>query len=398
MNKKKFHRLTALALCLLVVLGMFSISPMAADGAAAGTQENSKSSGSSDSIYDTSGMLELLDLVSYDEYKEANRDVLAGEKIVVDVVGSIVKKDDPNASDTDKKYASDANFVVPEGTVLTKEDLERFNKLNDTMLEIGGNNAGIEDVAAVITPGTGDVTWKVEAPADGKYVITIKYFALDDGMSNSVERAFQINGKTPFTEARYMTIKKNWVNLYEDAKYTGDKKDDVVNEAKKLGLETYEDKDGVLRVKYPENKVWTSKLTDFCNKYSIRFFKIDIHGNELRPSAEQTPEWNSYTFSDSTGFYSEAFEFVLKKGANYITFEGKNVMDVPAVLVHSHGPFTWGKNASKAVENAIVLEEVSMMAWHTIAANPGAKMQQELADKHYFRKHGANAYYGQGNN
>ena len=79
-------------------------------------------------------------------------------------------------------------------------------------------------------------------------------------------------------------------------------------------------------------------------------------------------------------------------------FEGKNVMDVPAVLVHTHGPFTWGKNASKAVENAIVLEEVSMMAWHTIAMNPEAKMQQELADKHYFRKHGANAYYGQGNN
>lgn len=79
------------------------------------------------------------------------------------------------------------------------------------------------------------------------------------------------------------------------------------------------------------------------------------------------------------------------------TFEGKNVMDVPAVLVHSHGPFTWGKDASKAVENSIILEEVSMMAWHTVMANPTATMQQELADKHYFRKHGANAYYGQGN-
>lgn len=80
------------------------------------------------------------------------------------------------------------------------------------------------------------------------------------------------------------------------------------------------------------------------------------------------------------------------------TFEGKNVMDVPAVLVHSHGPFTWGKNASKAVENSIVLEEVSMMAYHTIAEAPNAKIQQELLDKHYFRKHGANAYYGQNNN
>lgn len=78
--------------------------------------------------------------------------------------------------------------------------------------------------------------------------------------------------------------------------------------------------------------------------------------------------------------------------------EGKNVMDVPAVLVHSHGPFTWGKNATKAVENSIVLEEVAMMAWHTLALAPDTRIQQELLDKHYFRKHGANAYYGQGNN
>ena len=67
-----------------------------------------------------------------------------------------------------------------------------------------------------------------------------------------------------------------------------------------------------------------------------------------------------------------------------------------AVLVNSHGPFTWGKNATKAVENSVILEEVAMMAWHTVHMNPGVSFQQELADKHYFRKHGANAYYGQG--
>ena len=77
------------------------------------------------------------------------------------------------------------------------------------------------------------------------------------------------------------------------------------------------------------------------------------------------------------------------------TFRDRNVMDVPGVLVHSHGPFTWGKNPQKAVENAVVLEEVAMMAWHTLAMNPQAAIQQELLDKHYFRKHGAGAYYGQ---
>lgn len=78
------------------------------------------------------------------------------------------------------------------------------------------------------------------------------------------------------------------------------------------------------------------------------------------------------------------------------TFAERNIMDVPAVLVQSHGPFTWGKDPKKAVENAVVLEEVAMMAWHSLAMNPGIQFQQELADKHYFRKHGPNAYYGQG--
>ena len=69
---------------------------------------------------------------------------------------------------------------------------------------------------------------------------------------------------------------------------------------------------------------------------------------------------------------------------------------VPACLVKSHGPFTWGKNANDAVHNAVVLEELAFMAWHTQAMVPGIPpMQQELLDKHYLRKHGKNAYYGQ---
>ena len=77
------------------------------------------------------------------------------------------------------------------------------------------------------------------------------------------------------------------------------------------------------------------------------------------------------------------------------TFATRSPMEVPAVVVASHGPFAWGDSAFKAVENAIVLEEVAMMAWHTKAYNKEAGFQQALADKHYFRKHGANAYYGQ---
>ena len=78
------------------------------------------------------------------------------------------------------------------------------------------------------------------------------------------------------------------------------------------------------------------------------------------------------------------------------TFKGKSADQIPAVLVHSHGPFAWGTDAHNAVHNAVVLEELAFMAFHTEAIVPGKEtMQQELLDKHYLRKHGKNAYYGQ---
>lgn len=78
------------------------------------------------------------------------------------------------------------------------------------------------------------------------------------------------------------------------------------------------------------------------------------------------------------------------------TFRDKSPDDIPAVLVHSHGPFTWGTDPHNAVHNAVVLEELAFMAFHTEALNPQIPpMQRELLDKHYLRKHGANAYYGQ---
>ena len=69
--------------------------------------------------------------------------------------------------------------------------------------------------------------------------------------------------------------------------------------------------------------------------------------------------------------------------------------EIPAALVYSHGPFIWGKDAMKSVENAITLEEVAMMAYYTLQMNGNAQIQQKLLDKHFLRKHGANAYYGQ---
>lgn len=74
----------------------------------------------------------------------------------------------------------------------------------------------------------------------------------------------------------------------------------------------------------------------------------------------------------------------------------KDVLAVPAVLCKNHGPFTWGKDGMEAVHNAVVLEECAKMAMRAELINPQVKpAPQELQDKHYYRKHGANAYYGQ---
>lgn len=77
------------------------------------------------------------------------------------------------------------------------------------------------------------------------------------------------------------------------------------------------------------------------------------------------------------------------------SFRTINPMHTPAVLVAHHGPFAWGESAKKAVENAVILEEVARMASITLALNPTVEMNEDLVEKHYNRKHGANAYYGQ---
>ncbi|GGE25770.1 L-ribulose-5-phosphate 4-epimerase [Pullulanibacillus camelliae] len=78
------------------------------------------------------------------------------------------------------------------------------------------------------------------------------------------------------------------------------------------------------------------------------------------------------------------------------TFQDISPEQIPGVLVHSHGPFAWGTDAANAIHNAVVLEEVAKMAYRTVDLNPEiSAMDRHLLDKHFLRKHGADAYYGQ---
>jgi len=74
---------------------------------------------------------------------------------------------------------------------------------------------------------------------------------------------------------------------------------------------------------------------------------------------------------------------------------GVDPVAMPAILVQEHGPFAWGRDAAEAVYHAAVLEEAAMMAWHTLQLAPDARINTALLERHYRRKHGASAYYGQ---
>jgi len=77
------------------------------------------------------------------------------------------------------------------------------------------------------------------------------------------------------------------------------------------------------------------------------------------------------------------------------TFKKIDPMHIPGVLVHSHGPFTWGINPENAIENAVVLEQIAKVAFNTLLLEKNPEFDKKLLDKHFFRKHGEDAYYGQ---
>lgn len=79
----------------------------------------------------------------------------------------------------------------------------------------------------------------------------------------------------------------------------------------------------------------------------------------------------------------------------HIRKAGYNPLSIPGIVVKNHGPFAWGTDAAKSVYNAVVMEKVAEMAIKTLMLNPQSEMQQYILDKHYNRKHGINAYYGQ---
>ena len=300
MRKTKFQRLLAALLCLMFVMGCFSLPTFAAESSSSNTTDTTTQSSANKSNIEE--IRELLNAITYEEYMALYKDVKGTDiknPIVVDAIDDIV------ADKTTANYQI-ANF-----------------------------GAGDEKYEGVFSPATGSITWKVNVPKTAKYAIAIEYYPIDTftygegdnavtitGKAAAIERVFKINDAVPFKEARYLSLNKNWVNDYNEYVYDGKDVDTVKAEADAAGMPYTVNDAGNPVFACPD--VWTAKKADFCGKYGIRFMIQDINKNELRPDAVQAPYWMEYELRDSTGYYSSAFEFVLEEGENYITLEGKN--------------------------------------------------------------------------
>ena len=147
----------------------------------------------------------------------------------------------------------------------------------------------------------------------------------------------------------------------------------------------YEEIGGIVHTHSPEAVAWAQAGRDiplYGTTHADYFF------GPIPCARNLTPEEIDEAYEKNTGLVIiETFET-----------RGIKPMYTPAVLCANHGPFTWGKDAAEAVHNAVVLEEVAKMARNTELINPKVKPAPDcIKEKHFYRKHGANAYYGQGN-
>ncbi len=276
MREKKFTRIAAFLLCLTMLLGNAVVFASASDV-----------TDSEGSITDVTleELRELLNAISYEEYSEKYADVAGAKQAIQVPVAEFATEDEGFKMET--KDGADALY----------------------------------------TPQNGSVSWTVNVPETAKYAIKIEYYP-DQNRSTSIERILKINDKVPFAEARFLTIPKRWVNDYEDFEISAD----LVSKAREAGYEVVE-KDGKSYITFPD--FVTEAMSEFADEYGVRFFQRDITNNEIRPTTTDEARWMTYYLKDSSGYYTDNFEFVLEKGDVKITLEGQNEpMSIKAITLY----------------------------------------------------------------
>ena len=286
MKKTKFQRITALVLALVFLLcgGVVTISANDSDEL-------------SDEMLE---IQELLNMISYSEYITENDSVdRATEDVVIDATKNWV-------------YVDSQGNAPAEGADAAK-------------VETYGEKEGL------YVPSTGTVTWSFEGISTAaRYNVEIEYYPVENKAA-SIERIFMINGKVPFTEARYMTLSKIWNNVYPDGMFELGKEDvasDYLAAAEAAGIVAKEiTKDGKSYIQYEMPDYWTEKTAALVDELVLRFFASDIDANEIRTSLVEDPVWTTYSFKDSNGFYQNPFEFVVgpaEDGTLSISMESVN--------------------------------------------------------------------------
>ncbi len=255
MKRTRFIRTIALFLAVMMLCGLFGVSGSAA-----------ASSVVSSTIEE---LRELLNASSYSVYIGKQPNVKGTETVEIDA------KELYSYSDGKTTYYYDAAvnafyYLGEEGEKVTVD----ANDLAVSFGEYGG-------VHSLLSPTSGTLAWQVTIPASGRYGIEIEYYPLGETAS-SIERMFYLDGKVPFSQARYLTMSKTW-------KYEYTASEGVTPDLNGVSL----------------------------NENGHPIFREDINGNQLKPNAVVSPEWKTYTFSDPNGFYQGAFEF-------YFDNSGKN--------------------------------------------------------------------------
>jgi L-ribulose-5-phosphate 4-epimerase len=148
-------------------------------------------------------------------------------------------------------------------------------------------------------------------------------------------------------------------------------------------LELYRSFSGIGGIAHTHSTYATSWAQAGCDIPNIGTTHADYFKDVIPCTRQMTPEEINGDYEQETG------KVIVER------FSGLNATFTPGVLVNNHGPFAWGKDAYEAVHNAAVLEQVAKMAAISLKINPKLKMNEELIKKHFFRKHGENAYYGQ---
>ncbi len=275
MKGTRFLKPACWLLCAVMLIGQLTVLASAANSSTGGSTTSST----------LADIKDLLNAISYEDYRAKHADAKRATQTV-----------EVNVCDESSYTATGDGFKTTEH----------------------------DGVTGLYTPSTGSVTWTVDIPEDGLYAIRIEYYP-EEGRTTSIERVLMINDVVPFSEARSLTLMKNWENQYQKAKVTPGKNEtaeQLKEAAVAAGFTDATVEDG--KVVFAAPACMTAAMSAFCDEHLVRYFQIDIKNNELRPVAKQAPKWMTYYLRDSSGSIADNFEFYLQKGENKITLESKN--------------------------------------------------------------------------